>query len=80
MRLSEAERNALSYAGETFAAAGSFPRGVGTGTLEYLLRLGFLEKGPIAGSDELGYKTTEAGQVHLNWARYSATRSVSHKF
>ena len=67
MRLSEAERIALIYAGKTFEVADSFPRGVGKGTLEYLLRLGFLEKGPIARSDELGYKTTEAGRLHLNW-------------
>ena len=67
MRLSKAERNALSYAGETFLAPSSFPPGVGKGTLEYLFRLDLLEKGPIAGSDELGYKTTEAGRVYLNW-------------
>ena len=67
MRLSEADRKALSYAGEAFEVAGSFPRGVGKGTLENLLRLGFLEKGPIAGRNELGYKTTEAGRLHLNW-------------
>lgn len=67
MRLSEAERIALIYAGETFLALDSFPPGVGKGTLEYLLRLGLLEKGPIAGSDGLGYKTTKAGRVHLNW-------------
>ena len=72
MRLSEAERNALSHAGETFAAAASFPMDVDEGTLKILLRLGFLEKGPIAGRDELGYRTTEAGRLHLNWARYSA--------
>ena len=67
MRLSEAERNTLSHAGETFAAVASFPMDVDEGTLEILLRLGFLEKGPIAGRDELGYKTTEAGRLHLNW-------------
>ena len=67
MRLSEAERNALSYAGETFAPPASFPMDVDEGTLENLLRLGLLEKGPIAGRNELGYKTTEAGWSHLNW-------------
>ena len=67
MRLSESERIALIYAGETFVAPSSFPMDVDEGTLEILLRLGLLEKGPIAGRDELGYKTTEAGRLHLNW-------------
>ena len=67
MRLSEAQRKALSHAGEAFLAPASFPMDVDEGTLEILLRLGLLEKGPIAGRDELGYKTTEAGRLHLNW-------------
>ena len=67
MRLSESERKALIHAGETFEVADSFPMDVDEGTLEILLRLGFLEKGPIAGRNELGYKTTKAGRLHLNW-------------
>ena len=72
MRLSEAERKALIHAAKASSAPASFPMDVDEGALENLVRLGFLEKGPIAGRDELGYKTTEAGWSHLNWDGRSA--------